>query len=231
MLIGLPAVRAFRAGNAFAAKNVKAVNSSTHPFFISRSALPSWLMIRLQTLASVALLSTATFCAVAKNLVSPGLMGLGLMFGTYLVEVFMHATFTATEAEVQMNSVERCMHYTVGIPEESQLETAALQTKWPEHGAISIKDLVVGYREGPDVLKGISLNIKAGEKVGGVSILLFLRCFAFALSLPPNSLSTTCILLLFQTQLLAEQGLENPRLSSLFFASLKRDAGQSTSMV
>lgn len=87
VLNGLPAVRAFGATNIFAKKNVAAVNSSALPFFISRSALPSWLMIRLQSLASVALLSTATFCAVAKDMVSPGLMGLGLMFGTYLVEV------------------------------------------------------------------------------------------------------------------------------------------------
>ena len=94
----------------------------------------------------------------------------------------MHATFTSTEAEVQMNSVERCMHYTVEVPsepawvagpasggdgEEKQDEVCAVPEKWPEHGAISIKELVVGYREGPDVLKGISMEIGAGEKIGG----------------------------------------------------------------
>ena len=97
------------------------------------------------------------------------------------VEVFMHATFTATEAEVQMNSVERCMHYTLEVPEEPAWEATsskgdggekgeekveAVPENWPEHGAISIKDLVVGYRKGPDVLKGISMDIRAGEKIG-----------------------------------------------------------------
>lgn len=40
-------------------------------------------------------------------------------------------------------------------------------TSWPEKGAIKFTDAELAYREGlPLVLKGISLSIEPGEKVG-----------------------------------------------------------------
>lgn len=41
--------------------------------------------------------------------------------------------------------------------------------EWPARGAIEFKDVVMQYRPGlPFVLKGLSLSIKGGEKVGVV---------------------------------------------------------------
>ena len=41
--------------------------------------------------------------------------------------------------------------------------------EWPASGAIEFKDVVMRYRPGlPFVLKGLSLSIKGGEKVGVV---------------------------------------------------------------
>lgn len=38
---------------------------------------------------------------------------------------------------------------------------------WPEHGEIRIKDLAMKYRPDlPNVLHGISLSIRGGEKIG-----------------------------------------------------------------
>jgi ABC-type multidrug transport system fused ATPase/permease subunit len=43
----------------------------------------------------------------------------------------------------------------------------SVPTEWPTAGRIEIKDLELCYRpELPPVLKGISLDIKAGEKIG-----------------------------------------------------------------
>ena len=39
--------------------------------------------------------------------------------------------------------------------------------KWPQHGSITVKDLVVRYRpELPAVLKGVSFTVAPGQKVG-----------------------------------------------------------------
>ena len=40
---------------------------------------------------------------------------------------------------------------------------------WPEHGSIQFQDVTMRYRAGlPDILKGISLNVRGGEKIGVV---------------------------------------------------------------
>jgi len=44
------------------------------------------------------------------------------------------------------------------VPEES----------WPASGAVTFKGAVMGYRDGPDVLKGISFAVNAQEKIGVV---------------------------------------------------------------
>jgi ATP-binding cassette subfamily C (CFTR/MRP) protein 1 len=40
---------------------------------------------------------------------------------------------------------------------------------WPESGAIEFTDLVMSYRPGlPPVLRGVSLHVRGGEKIGVV---------------------------------------------------------------
>jgi ABC-type bacteriocin/lantibiotic exporter with double-glycine peptidase domain len=40
---------------------------------------------------------------------------------------------------------------------------------WPERGAIDFDNITMSYRPGlPKVLKGISMNIRGGEKIGVV---------------------------------------------------------------
>ena len=48
---------------------------------------------------------------------------------------------------------------------------------WPEKGAVKATDLALRYREGLDlVLKGINVDIKAGEKVSSFDICT-IHCF------------------------------------------------------
>jgi hypothetical protein len=50
----------------------------------------------------------------------------------------------------------------------------ALSSDWPQGGAIRFQDVCMRYREGlPLVLKDITLDIKAGEKVGESVIMVF----------------------------------------------------------
>lgn len=37
---------------------------------------------------------------------------------------------------------------------------------WPENGNISFRNVKMRYRDGPLVLKGVSMDIMGGEKVG-----------------------------------------------------------------
>ena len=68
--------------------------------------------------------------------------------------------------EQNMNAVERLLHYTE-LPCEGETTTPNdPPASWPDKGRISFTDVKLAYREGlPLVLKGITFDVKPGEKV------------------------------------------------------------------
>lgn len=57
------------------------------------------------------------------------------------------------------------------IPQEAphEIEEKKPEPSWPQHGSIKFDKITMSYRPGlPNVLKGISLDIKGGEKIGVV---------------------------------------------------------------
>jgi ABC-type multidrug transport system fused ATPase/permease subunit len=55
------------------------------------------------------------------------------------------------------------------IPQEApyEIEERKPPAQWPEHGAVEFDDVKMSYRPGlPNVLRGISVKIKGGEKIG-----------------------------------------------------------------
>ena len=74
------------------------------------------------------------------------------------------------EVETNIVSVERVLEY-ANLPSEAPdvLFKSRPPIGWPAHGQVSFENFSTRYREGLDpVLKGISLNIKAQEKIGVV---------------------------------------------------------------
>jgi ATP-binding cassette subfamily C (CFTR/MRP) protein 1 len=66
-----------------------------------------------------------------------------------------------------MNAVERVLTYTELEPEGETRTANDPPQSWPAAGAISFEDVQLAYRpELPLVLKGVSFDVKAGEKVG-----------------------------------------------------------------
>ena len=75
------------------------------------------------------------------------------------------------QVENELSSVERVLHYANSLEQEAPptIEATKPSANWPAAGAISIKNVVMSYREGlPAVLKDISVEIKGGEKIGVV---------------------------------------------------------------
>ena len=73
------------------------------------------------------------------------------------------------EIDNDMNSVERIIHYTTEIEQEAPHEIPNRKPGigWPAQGRIVFRDVVMRYRpELPPVLKGLSMDVKAGEKIG-----------------------------------------------------------------
>jgi ATP-binding cassette, subfamily C (CFTR/MRP), member 1 len=76
----------------------------------------------------------------------------------------------SVEVETNIVSVERVLEY-ANLPSEAPevIFKKRPNIGWPAHGQISVKNYSTRYREGLDpVLKDITLDIKAREKIGVV---------------------------------------------------------------
>jgi ABC-type multidrug transport system fused ATPase/permease subunit len=77
-----------------------------------------------------------------------------------------------------MNSVERVVYYATEIEQEAPhvLLDKAAPSPWPAEGRIEFEDVVLKYGPGlPSVLKGLTMSIQSGEKIGIVGRCVFCR--------------------------------------------------------
>ena len=140
--------------------------------------------------------SVALLAVGARHTISPALVGLILSFwvllqgvSSLLIFVLLQATEFGNQAlgflvrvsaqvENDMNCVERLDYYTTKIEQEAahELPETNLPKSWPNVGSIEFSNVVLSYRpELPVVLKGLSMTIHGGEKIGIVG-----RCVSFS---------------------------------------------------
>ena len=131
-----------------------------------------WLAIRLDILGGliggfIAALAVAT---QSSGFIPAGWLGLALTYSIEVTGFLKHGVRMIATFEAQMNSVERVLYYTNNIEPEApeKVEGEDPEDEWPAKGAIVVKDVKMRYRDGPEVLKGLSLDIAAGSKVGVV---------------------------------------------------------------
>ncbi len=81
--------------------------------------------------------------------------------------------------EAHFSSVERISAYIREVPLERTVPTpASLPAEWPASGSIALKNLSIRYRDGlPLVLQNVTLNIKAGEKLGIGAVIIVVVFF------------------------------------------------------
>lgn len=75
----------------------------------------------------------------------------------------------SAEVENDMNGVERIVHYTNSVEQEPphEIKDKKPPPTWPSEGRVEISDIVLKYRpELPPVLKGVSMTVSGGEKIG-----------------------------------------------------------------
>ncbi|KAF8071181.1 abcC12 [Scenedesmus sp. PABB004] len=167
-LAGVATIRAYRRETYFTAASDALMELNAYAFVTQRAAA-SWLAMRLDFLGLVILTAAALLCI--RGSIAPGLAGLCLVYALDLTRYLKHGTAMASKTESDFNSVERVVQYLTPEPEAAE-ETApdvaaALPKDWPAVGAISVRGLTLRYRPGlPLVLRGVSFEVAAAEKVG-----------------------------------------------------------------
>ncbi|CAG8602800.1 21542_t:CDS:10 [Gigaspora margarita] len=101
--------------------------------------------------------------------VVPSITGLVLSYALQVTGTFNWCVRQVAEVEANMNSVERLVHYSNNLEVEAEniIPDNRPPPGWPSRGEIHIKNLEIKY--GPDsplVLKGISIDFMAAEKIG-----------------------------------------------------------------
>jgi ABC-type multidrug transport system fused ATPase/permease subunit len=99
--------------------------------------------------------------------VSPSTGGLVLSYILSIVQMIQFTVRQLAEVENNMNATERVHHYSTALEEEAPLKLGDIRSSWPEKGEIVFDNVEMRYRKGlPLVLKGLSLHVKGGERIG-----------------------------------------------------------------
>ncbi|GMY16908.1 ABC transporter C family member 14-like [Fagus crenata] len=169
-IAGVMTIRSFGKQGIFSEENVKRVNSNLRMDFHNNGS-NEWLGFRLELLGSLILcLSTMFMILLPSSIIKPENVGLSLSYGLSLNGVLFWAIYVSCFVENRMVSVERIKQFTK-IPSEAawEINDRIPPPNWPAHGNIDLKDLQVRYRPNtPLVIKGITLSIQGGEKIGVV---------------------------------------------------------------
>ncbi|WVQ83340.1 hypothetical protein IAT38_005479 [Cryptococcus sp. DSM 104549] len=168
-LAGLPIIRAFHRQENFERRLERAIDSEFVAVLSGNLSQGKWLSIRLGFSSYLLVLAVAIFGVLFRNSVSPAKFGVVLTYIIAATSILTGLIGWATEAEQQMNTVERVQYY-ASLPTEASPtlpEDPSPDEKWPTDGAVSFKDVQMRYRPDlPLVLKGVNFDIRPGEKVG-----------------------------------------------------------------
>nr|XP_043610795.1 ABC transporter C family member 4-like [Erigeron canadensis] len=167
---GVMTIRCFRKQDRFVQENVDRVNGNLRMDF-HNNASNGWLGFRLEFIGSLFLcISTVFMIILPSSIMKPENVGLSLSYGLSLNGVLFWALYMSCFVENRMVSVERIKQFT-NIPSEAEWvkKDNPPPSNWPSQGNVQLKDLQVRYRSNtPLVIKGITLSINGGEKIGVV---------------------------------------------------------------
>lgn len=123
-----------------------------------------WMSVRMSAIGAGFAFAVASVVA-ARPQIDAALAGFALSFSLKYSEAVVEMIRRYSAIELDMNSTERVVEYT-NMPIESQSGVIPPHT-WPARGDIEIQELVAAYSpELPPVLKGITLSIKGGQRIG-----------------------------------------------------------------
>ncbi|KAF7006151.1 hypothetical protein CFC21_021216 [Triticum aestivum] len=168
---GSPIIRCFGKEDEFCQKSLDMIDSNLRMSFHNYAA-SRWFGFRLELIGTLVLSITAfLMISLPTHFIKKEFVGMSLSYGLSLNSLVYHAISISCMIENDMVSVERVNQYS-SLPSEAAGALADClrpSRNWLRRGDIEIKDLEVRYRPNtPLILKGITISIRSGEKIGVV---------------------------------------------------------------
>jgi ABC-type multidrug transport system fused ATPase/permease subunit len=167
-LSGMKVIKSFSSADRFKKRYEELIDDMNAAYFLTFGN-QRWLSIRLDMISSLMALFVSIMCVCNVFHISGSSAGLLV---SYIVQVsgLMSLLLRAmTMVENDMNSVERLFEYALELPQEGpfEIEDKKPEESWPQEGAVTFNNVSLSYRQGlPLVLKNVSFETKAGEKIG-----------------------------------------------------------------
>lgn len=169
-LSGTGTIRAYGGENRFFEK-CKSSFDTMNASYILVQITNAWLGLRLDLLGGLLalIISAIAVATYDKGFIPAEWLGLALAFSIEVSTYLKHGVRMIATIEAQMNSVERILYYTDSIePEAAEFipENDPPEGTWPSRGEIEFKNASMRYRDGPLVLKKLTVSVKGGERIG-----------------------------------------------------------------
>uniref|UniRef100_A0A453AEJ5 ABC transmembrane type-1 domain-containing protein n=1 Tax=Aegilops tauschii subsp. strangulata TaxID=200361 RepID=A0A453AEJ5_AEGTS len=169
-ILGAPTIRCLGKEDGFYQTNLDRINSNLRMSFHNYAA-NEWFGFRLELIGTLVLSITAfLMISLPSNFIKKEFVGMSLSYGLSLNSLVYFAISISCMLENDMVSVERVNQYSA-LPSEAAwaVSDCLPSANWLQRGDIDIKDLEVRYRPNtPLILKGITMSIRSGEKIGVV---------------------------------------------------------------
>lgn len=168
-LSGTSTIRAYGKENLFF-EHCKASFDNMNASYILVQLCNYWLGLRLDVLGGLisVFIGGLAVATASAQLIPAGWLGFALSCSIEVTNFLKHGVRMIATIEAQMNSVERVLYYSRNVDMEAAdfTDNDPKPNTWPQGGAIELKHASMRYRDGPLVLKDLSLQINPGEKVG-----------------------------------------------------------------
>ncbi|KAM6504236.1 ABC transporter [Amanita muscaria] len=167
-LTGLSTIRAYGEIERFQKENEMRMDVENRAYWITVTNL-RWLGVRVDFMAALLTFVVGLLTIGTRFTLSPAQTGVILSYILSIQQYFGYLVRQLAEVENNMNSVERLTHYATEIEQEAphELRDAKPPKSWPAEGQVELDKVVLSYRPGlPVVLKGITMSVKGGEKIG-----------------------------------------------------------------
>ncbi|XP_060602679.1 multidrug resistance-associated protein 1-like isoform X1 [Ruditapes philippinarum] len=165
-ITGAGVIRAYKCTDKFITELDRRVDQNVKFMFASICSA-KWNAICLESLGNLLILTTAVFAFTSDGL-NGAQVGLSITYALQVTLSLLRGAQLLGELEMRVISIERVKEYTELQPESAwTIETSKPHADWPQNGSVEFRDYTTRYRDGLDLtLKGISCQIRAGEKIG-----------------------------------------------------------------
>ncbi|XP_019740371.1 multidrug resistance-associated protein 1 isoform X1 [Hippocampus comes] len=166
-LLGTSVIRAFGEQERFIRESDQRVDHNQKAYYPSIVA-NRWLAIRLEFVCNCIVSSAALFAVIARESLSPGIMGLAISYALQLTASLTWLVRMSSDVETNIVAVERVKEYSETEKEaEWKREHSGLDPGWPTEGRIEFRGFGLRYRRDLDLaIRNITVSISGGEKVG-----------------------------------------------------------------